>query len=145
MNAHRPVPSPQPGDHAPGVWSAKVPKGVDDYREQEALLLEAVQGAGYPSAAVFAIRLAFEEAMMNAFKHGGAEVVDLGVSVTARRVVITVNDYGPGYDPDAVPDPLAEENLELPSGRGLMLMRQYMTEVRHNESGNTVTMVYERS
>ncbi len=43
-----------------------------------------------------------------------------------------------------MPDPLAPENLELPSGRGIMLMKQYMTEVAYNEAGNRVTMVYRR-
>lgn len=128
------------------AWSASVPTGTASYREQEARLLESVERAGYAPASVFAIRLAFEEAMINAFKHGGGgnDGVDLEVSVTPERVEISVDDHGPGFDPDEVPDPLAEENLELPSGRGLMLMRQYMTEVTHNDRGNRVTMVYRR-
>lgn len=137
--------TPRPSEQHAASWSADVPPGTDAYREQEARLLEAVEGAGFASASVFAIRLAFEEAMMNAFKHGGgveAGGIGLSVSVDAARVEITVDDRGPGYNPDDVPDPLAEENIELPSGRGLMLMRQYMTEVRHNDLGNVVTMVY---
>lgn len=126
------------------AWKADVRSGHEAYREHEKRLLGAVEAAGYSGASVFAIRLAFEEAMMNAFKHGGGEKgVSLEVEVGPERVRIVVDDHGPGFDPDRVPDPLAEENLELPSGRGLMLMRQYMTEVRFNEKGNEVTLVYE--
>ena len=39
-----------------------------------------------------------------------------------------------------MPDPTAVENLERPCGRGLMLMRHYMTEVAYNGRGNAVTM-----
>jgi serine/threonine-protein kinase RsbW len=44
-----------------------------------------------------------------------------------------------------VPDPLAEDNLERPGGRGLLLMRSYMTWVRFNRRGNAVTLFKQRS
>ena len=140
------APPPQNEPAPTDAWRALVPKGTETYREHEGRLLEAIERAGYSPASQFAIRLAFEEAMMNAFKHGGGAKggVDLDVRVTPEAVEISVDDHGPGFDPDEVPDPLAEENLELPSGRGLMLMRQYMTEVRHNDRGNRVTLRYNK-
>ena len=51
---------------------------------------------------------------------------------------------GPGFDPDAIPDPTLDENLEIPSGRGLLLMRAYMRSVEFNAVGNVVQMVYRR-
>lgn len=39
-----------------------------------------------------------------------------------------------------VADPLAPENQERPGGRGLLLMRSYMTWVEFNDTGNCVTM-----
>ena len=137
-------------NHAQGdptdAWSARVARGTEEYREHEGRLLEAVERAGFTPASQFAIRLAFEEAMMNAFKHGGGDAggVDLEVRVTPEAIAISVDDHGPGFDPEKAPDPLAEENIELPSGRGLMLMRQYMTEVTHNERGNRVSLLYRR-
>ena len=50
-----------------------------------------------------------------------------------------------GFDPGQVPDPTDEDNLEIPSGRGLMLMRSYMSSVRFNDAGNCVTMEKSRS
>jgi serine/threonine-protein kinase RsbW len=39
-----------------------------------------------------------------------------------------------------VPDPLCEENLERPCGRGLFLIRHYMTDVQFHPPGNRLTM-----
>jgi serine/threonine-protein kinase RsbW len=55
-----------------------------------------------------------------------------------------VEDRGPGFDPSGVPDPTLDENLELPSGRGLMLIRAYMTRVAFSPTGNRVSMYYRR-
>jgi serine/threonine-protein kinase RsbW len=55
-------------------------------------------------------------------------------------VVIEIEDEGDGFDPDALPDPSALENLERSCGRGVFLMRHYMTSVRYNRRGNRVTM-----
>jgi hypothetical protein len=39
-----------------------------------------------------------------------------------------------------VPDPTADENLTLPSGRGVAMIRSFMDDVIINEIGNKVTM-----
>jgi len=93
---------------------------------------------------VFSIKLALEEALVNAIKHGNQMDRNKSVRITYRllddRFEICITDEGPGFDPADVPDPTAIENLERPCGRGLMLMKHYMTEVAYNECGNSVTM-----
>ncbi|RMH12769.1 MAG: ATP-binding protein [Planctomycetota bacterium] len=111
-------------------------------------ILCAAERAGYSKASRFAIRLAFEEAVMNAFHHGHAEKPDEPIRVEyeidAQQVVMVIEDRGPGFCPDDVPDPTLEENLANPNGRGLMLIRTYMSEVLFNERGNRMTMIYRR-
>ncbi len=55
-------------------------------------------------------------------------------------MVVEIEDQGLGFDPGEVADPLAPENLERPSGRGLLLMRTYMSNVCHNEQGNCICL-----
>jgi serine/threonine-protein kinase RsbW len=102
----------------------------------------------YGEHALFAIRLALEEAVMNAIRHGNlsdpAKTVEARWSVTADSAVFHIIDQGEGFDPSAVPDPTLDENLEIPSGRGLMLIRAYMSEVRHHGLGNHLEMVFRR-
>ncbi len=112
-------------------------------------LLGKVQSQGYEEAELFAIRLALEEGLINAIKHGNKFDRDKSITVCmeldARRVVISIADEGQGFDPATVPDPTADENLEKPCGRGIMLMRAYMDRVEFNDRGNEVHMVKNRS
>ena len=93
---------------------------------------------------LFGIRLAVEEALVNAIKHGNqmdrAKQVRIRYTLRAQLFEIHIADEGPGFDPADVPDPTAIENLERPCGRGLMLMRHYMSEVSFSSQGNTVRM-----
>ena len=93
---------------------------------------------------VFSIKLALEEALVNAIKHGNqmdrSKKVAIVSRVEAERFEIHITDEGNGFDPVDVPDPTAVENIERPCGRGLMLMRHYMNEVSFNGRGNCVRM-----
>lgn len=63
------------------------------------------------------------------------------VRATRQEVMCTVRDEGDGFDPSALPDPTAGEALLRPHGRGLLLIRTFMDEVRFNPLGNELTMV----
>jgi serine/threonine-protein kinase RsbW len=105
---------------------------------------DAMAGEGYPEKDVFGVRLALEEAVVNAIKHGNrddpARTVWLAYQVGPEQVLAEIEDEGEGFDPEGVPNPLAPENLERTSGRGLLLMRAYMTWVQYNARGNRVTL-----
>jgi serine/threonine-protein kinase RsbW len=105
--------------------------------------------AGFGEREIFGMRLAVEEAVINGIKHGHggdpSKQVRIQYSVTPEQVLVAIEDEGPGFNPDAVPNPLAAENLERPSGRGVFLMRCYMTWVQFSERGNAVTMCKKRA
>ena len=93
---------------------------------------------------IFSIKLALEEALVNAIKHGNqmdsAKKVHISYQIFADRFDVQIFDDGNGFNPNDVPDPTAFENLERPCGRGLMLMRHYMNDVAFNGRGNAVSM-----
>ncbi|MDX2147985.1 MAG: ATP-binding protein [Planctomycetota bacterium] len=110
-------------------------------------VVDAAERLGYSKTARFAIRLALEEAVSNAFRHGHAGLppetpVRVEYTLTPEVIRIAVEDQGPGYDPSHVPDPTLDANLEQLSGRGLTLIRAYMASVRHNDRGNRLEMEY---
>jgi serine/threonine-protein kinase RsbW len=111
-------------------------------------LLVDLDSVGYGEKETFAIRLALEEALVNAIKHGHesdpSKEVQLRYHFTPQRLLVEIEDQGPGFRPENLPDPFAPENLERPCGRGLLLMQRYMTWVRFNEIGNRVTMCRQR-
>jgi serine/threonine-protein kinase RsbW len=107
-------------------------------------LLKKLSERGWTEGQTFGIHLAVEEALMNAIKHGNqrdpTKKVAVQFDLEDSELRIVVEDEGSGFDPKAVPDPTLDENLELPSGRGLMLMNTFMTSVEYSEKGNRVSM-----
>jgi serine/threonine-protein kinase RsbW len=93
---------------------------------------------------IFSIRLALEEALVNAIKHGNqldpSKKVHVHCAFKHDRFEVAIADEGPGFNPEEVPDPLCEENLERPCGRGLFLIRHYMTDVTYHAPGNRISM-----
>jgi serine/threonine-protein kinase RsbW len=112
-------------------------------------LLAAMERRQYNESSRFAVRLAMEEAISNAFRHGHQGMpettpIRVDYRLGDKELTVTVEDQGPGFDPKGVPDPTLDENLELPSGRGLVLIRAYMSDVRYEGRGNRLRMVYRR-
>jgi CheY-like chemotaxis protein len=67
--------------------------------------------------------------------------VDVLATFKENEASFGIRDGGKGFDPSTVPDPRDPKNLARLSGRGLMLIRTFMDDVRHNERGNEVTLV----
>jgi serine/threonine-protein kinase RsbW len=108
----------------------------------------ALEAHGFDEGAKFAIRLAIEEAVVNAFRHGNrsdpAKSVHYRAHIDATSASFEVQDEGPGFDPATIPDPTEDENLEIPSGRGVMLIKAYMSEVEYVSPGNLLRMTYRK-
>ncbi len=121
------------------------PNDLRAVKYSEDRVLTALERHRYSPETTFAIKLALEEALTNAIKHGNgsdaSKRIVIRYFVSDERTVLMVRDEGDGFRLEDVPDPTADENLERPSGRGLMLMQAYMSEVRFNPSGNEVWML----
>lgn len=111
----------------------------------EEKLLRCLADTGYDDHAVFSIRLAFDEAVANAIKHGNkmdfAKKVHIRFDVNGTRAVIEVEDEGQGFCDESLPDPCSHENLERPHGRGVMLIKSFMDEVEYEKCGRLVRMI----
>jgi CheY-like chemotaxis protein len=119
------------------------------------------------------VAVAVREALSNAILHGNLEVgselrmtdekayydliaqrrvdapyddrhVHVHACETRDEATYVIRDEGPGFDPGSVPDPTDPANLENVSGRGLLLIRTFMDEVRHNGRGNEITLIKRR-
>jgi serine/threonine-protein kinase RsbW len=124
-------------------WNVKCLSANQEVPEVIETVVAAMTGLGYVPKDIFGTRLALEEAICNAIKHGHQhdpiKVVEVRYCIRADHLLLEVGDQGPGFDPAQVPDATAVENLERPCGRGLLLMHHYAAWVRHNRTGNCVT------
>jgi serine/threonine-protein kinase RsbW len=91
------------------------------------------------------VELALREALNNAVLHGNR--LDPGKLVhvycrceLGKGVSIVVRDQGKGFDPNAIPDPLAAENLRAENGRGILLMKSQMDDVSFERAGSEIHM-----
>jgi serine/threonine-protein kinase RsbW len=121
-----------------------IPSDLAAARRLQGEIEEALHAVSFTEADIFAIKMAVEEALVNAIKHGNqmdpAKTVQVRYCVQPERFDVCITDQGPGFDPNDVPDPTAPENLERPCGRGLLLMRYYMTDVSFADRGSTISM-----
>jgi serine/threonine-protein kinase RsbW len=126
-----------------------IPSDPAEARRVQAEVEAALRAVPFADPDIFAIKLALEEALVNAIKHGNqldrSKAVRVVYRVSVDRFDVQITDEGPGFDPDDVPDPTAPENLERPCGRGLLLMRHYMTEVAYTDRGRAVHMAKVRN
>ena len=121
-----------------------LPSDLAAAREFQSQLDAVLAASAFGEAELFSIRMAIEEAVVNAIKHGNqmdpAKSVEVRYALTPTRFEIRISDQGEGFAPDDVPDPTDPDNLERPCGRGLFLMRHYMHEVEYIDGGRTVVM-----
>ena len=115
------------------------------------------------------IGMAIDEALVNAMHHGNLEVdsnlrdsnedeyyeqirdrrfqspfsrrkVSVQAEFSDQHVCIQISDDGPGFDPSNVKDPTTDDNVQRIGGRGLFLIKAFMSHVSHNGCGNQITM-----
>jgi serine/threonine-protein kinase RsbW len=94
------------------------------------------------------VGVALRESVVNAIKHGNRgdehKRVQVEFLVGTGALEVRVCDEGRGFDPAAVADPVAPENLLKPDGRGIFFMRSFMDEVSYSfppKGGTIVRMV----
>jgi len=116
------------------------------------------------------IRLAVEEALLNALYRGNLEIsprleqndraafnqlvetrsselpyrdrrVHVSWTIARDGLTVVVQDDGPGFDPAAASNRVENVDFDTVFGRGLLIMRTFMDEVRYSATGNEVTLI----
>jgi anti-sigma regulatory factor (Ser/Thr protein kinase) len=134
------------------------------------LLLEELLVTGFcDSVSRIRVGVALHEALANALFHGNLEIsselrhdderyyyalaekrrfmppyrdrqIAIHVLVDRHMACFEITDEGPGFDTSSLDRPIEEEDLLRIGGRGMLLIRAFMDEVRHNSSGNQISM-----
>jgi len=113
------------------------------------------------------VGVALEEALQNAYYHGNLEIgegtskadceqlagerltetpyrdrrVRATIKVSRTEAIFIIRDDGSGFDVSKLPTGADLPADDRAAGRGVVLMRSIMDEVRYNEAGNEVTLV----
>jgi serine/threonine-protein kinase RsbW len=94
------------------------------------------------------IGMSVRESVTNAIQHGNkldlSKKVDICFEIASDKLSISVKDQGNGFQAEAIPNPLDDDNLLKPSGRGIFYIRTFMDEVEFrslSQGGMEVYMV----
>jgi serine/threonine-protein kinase RsbW len=123
-----------------------LPTDLDSLAEIESLIEQIRAERDFGDEVEGNLMMAFHEAVTNAIIHGNqldpAKVVDIKAWFEDHQLVLQVTDQGIGFNPEALPDPLDENNLLKSGGRGVFLIRQFSDEIEFNDKGNVITIRY---
>jgi serine/threonine-protein kinase RsbW len=130
-------------------FKVRIPSSTTEGQKVQERIISRLEAIGFPARGIFGVRLALEEALVNAIKHGNGLDPNKHVSVVCQisqeKVRVIIEDEGAGFRLQDVPDPTDDENLEKPCGRGIMLMRAFLSVVEYNERGNRVILEKHRN
>jgi serine/threonine-protein kinase RsbW len=125
-----------------------LPSRIEAVNEAADAVARILGNLGADEQLLFAVDMAIREAVTNAVVHGNkqdeAKQVRVDIKSSEKEIEINVHDAGAGFNPTAVPDPTADENLLKTSGRGIFFMRTFVDEVHWfnpPEGGTTVKMI----
>ena len=132
--------------HQADVLELSIPSTYDAMEQVAGLIEEAGVRIGISADEEVDLMISVMEAVNNAIQHGNKEdtskQVHIRIKTRPSHLVCEIRDEGEGFDLTAVPDPIREENLLNPSGRGILMMCEFMDDVEFlmDENGHFVKM-----
>ncbi|MFM2038850.1 MAG: hypothetical protein RL432_1789 [Bacteroidota bacterium] len=130
------------------IHEVKLPSVPASISEVEQLIEKACSELNVSEDLFGNILISVTEGVNNAIIHGNGGDSTLFVMVSVLHndsfICFKIKDQGSGFDPDAIPDPTAPENLLKENGRGVFLMRSLSDDLLFEEGGSVVTICFKR-
>lgn len=105
-----------------------------------------LQASGWSAREARKAQLAASELTINASTHGLRDrpegEVRCAWTISPTECRFAVDDDGPGFDPDRLPDPRSPERLTLDHGRGIFLVRRLVTDLWFDHGGTTASFLF---
>ncbi len=125
-----------------------IPARLDSVPIAREFVTEAARAAGLGSRAVYHCQMAVDEACTNIIEHGygGREgTIDLECHILDDRLVISITDDSPRFNPLEIEEPNPDASLDDRSGGGwgIYFMKKMMDEIHWSYRGgrNRLTMI----
>lgn len=133
------------------TWSLRerLPSDIDQAHRLLERLEAALADSHWEGRDLFHVRMASEEALVNAIEHGNkrnpAKFIDVDFRVSPEACYLQITDEGEGFCRAELKDCTADESIDKPRGRGVWLIEQLMSEAVYNARGNQLTMLRKRN
>jgi len=110
------------------------PSTTDQVAKADEFLESWLRKRGVPEDTIANMAIAVTELVNNAIKHGNKlqknKMVTVSIMYASGKIEVTVTDEGEGFNPEVIPDPLAEENLLKEIGRGIFIVNSLIDDVK---------------
>jgi serine/threonine-protein kinase RsbW len=111
-----------------------IPSRLEALESVQQLVTEVAQEYQLSDDFAYWIELSISESMINAIRHGNhcdpSKSAHLRISMNGSEIEIIVEDQGTGFSLESLADPTETKNLLKPSGRGILIIRSFMDEVK---------------
>lgn len=92
------------------------------------------------------ILISLTEAVNNAIIHGNAGDHNKHVHILIKELTdgisFCVSDEGDGFNPNKLPDPTSDAQIEVCGGRGVHIMKCLADDIKFDNNGSTVEMFF---
>lgn len=126
--------------------SLKIDSKIENINKVEKIIDELSEEFGFHSDLYGNLLIATIEGVNNCIVHGNKfdenKSVDLNIFVDEKTVQVKIEDEGPGFNYEDVPDPTTPENIENFHGRGIFLMKNLADKIEFNENGTQVKLTF---
>lgn len=127
-------------------FSIKIASDINNLVEVENLIESLLENGQINEAVYGNVIVALTEATLNAIKHGNKEditkTVTVNCTITENDIQFIIEDQGPGFDFNNLPDPTDPENLEKVNGRGIFIISNLADKLEFENNGSKMTISF---
>lgn len=124
----------------------KINSKTDNLRLVERLVDDVCQIYNVNEDSYGNILIAVTEAVNNAIHHGNQnnpeKFVQIGFESDNSQLIFKIQDEGPGFDYQNLPDPTDPANLDKINGRGVFLMKHLSDKLEFRANGKEVLLAF---
>jgi len=124
-------------------FSKHFPSTIDVLPDIESFVSKTAKQLGLQGTKLEGFTLAASEAASNSIVHGNKMDFNKDITVElyleSNTIVLKIFDKGSGFEVEKIPDPTSPENILKDSGRGIYIMRSFLTDLQYkfSEDGTT--------
>jgi len=123
-----------------GMLRVSLANQIGEIRRVNAALADLLEEEGVPERTIHHVRLVVEELVSNIVRHAfddqDAHRIDVDVRTEPRRVVVTVEDDGREFDPNAAPEPRILETLQRRGGLGIHMVKKLTSDLNYSRTSD---------
>ena len=124
-----------------------IPSSDEYLVDVDSFLEGTLRGCGVDESLIADVAISVSELVNNAIFHGNKgqreQTVEVTVNCNDKKVTVSVQDQGGGFDSSDIADPVADENLLKEVGRGIFIVKSLMdlVETKLTDAGSVTTIV----